>query len=74
MAESHFMAADEKNVFKPDLLNPKMIDKNLVKLCESIISHLEALQDDDELNEGDKSLLGDIEAAFLGKLALAKLA
>ena len=31
VAESHFMAADEKNVFKPDLLNPKMIDKNFNK-------------------------------------------
>jgi len=74
VAESHFMAADEKDVFKPDLLNPKMIDKNLVKLCESVILHIENLLDDDSLNEGAKSLLGDIEAAFLGKLALAKLA
>lgn len=74
IAESHFMAGDEKSVFKPDLLAPKMISRNIVAMCESIISHLEELQEDDELNEGAKSLLGDIEAVFLVKLALAKLA
>lgn len=73
IAESYFMAGDEKNVFKSDILNPRLIEKNLVRMCESIISHLEDLQSDDDLNEGTKSLLGDIEAAFLGKLALAKL-
>ncbi len=74
ISESHFMALDNKKVFKPDILNPKLISSNLVKMCEVIISHLEELQTDDELNEGDISLLGDIEAAFLNKLALAKLA
>lgn len=74
IAESHFMAGDEKSAFKPDILAPKMINRNIVSMCESIISHLEELQDDDDLNEGAKSLLGDIEALFLVKLALAKLA
>jgi len=74
VAESYFMADDNKKVFRPDLLNPRMIDRNLVRMIESILSHLEELQDDDELNEGAKSLLGDIEADFLVKLALAKLA
>lgn len=73
IAESYFMAGDEKNIFKSDILNPRLIEKNLVRMCESIISHLEDLQSDDDLNEGAKSLLGDIESAFLGKLALAKL-
>ena len=73
VAESYFMARDMKTVFKADLLNPKMVDKNLVKMCESIISHLEDLQEDDDLDEGMKSILGDIEALFLDKLALAKL-
>ena len=73
VAESHFMAGDEKSVFKPDLLTSTMISRNIVGMCESIISHLEELQEDDELNEGAKSLLGDIEAEFLVKLALAKL-
>ncbi len=73
IAESYFMAADEKKIFKPDILNSKFISRNLIQLCESIISHLEDLQEED-LNEGTKSLLGDIESAFLGKLALAKLA
>jgi len=74
IAESYFMADDNKKVFKPDLLNPRMINRDLVKMCESIIEHLETLQEDDDMNEGALSLLGDIEAAFLGKLALAKLA
>ena len=73
ISESYFMAGDEKSVFKPDLLNPKLISRNLVKMIESILSHLEELQSDDELNEGMCSLLGDIEADFLDKLALAKL-
>jgi len=73
VAESYFMARDEKKVFKPDLLAPKMIERDLVKMCQKIISRLEDLQEDDELDEGTKSLLGDIEAAFLGKLALAQL-
>ena len=73
VAESYFMAGDEKSVFKPDLLNPKMINRNLVKMIESILSHLEELQSDDELNEGMCSILGDIEADFLDKMALAKL-
>ncbi len=74
IAESHFMALNKKDMFKPDLMNPKLINKNLVKMCETIIEYLEKLQGDDDLNEGDLSLLGDIESAFLGKLALAKLA
>lgn len=74
IAESYFMARDMKSAFKPDLLNPKMVDKNLVKMCEGIISRLEDLQEDDDLDEGIKSILGDVEALFLDKLALAKLA
>lgn len=74
IAECYFMAMDNKKVFKPDILNQKLIDKNLVKMCESIISHLEELQNDGELNEGMNSLLSAIEQGFLNKLALAKLA
>lgn len=73
IAESHFMALNKKNVFKSDLLNSKLINKDLIKMCETIIEYLEKLQNDDDLNEGDLSLLGDIESAFLGKLALAQL-
>ena len=73
IAESHFMANDKKKVFKSDILNSKLIEKNLVMFCEKIISYLEKLQNDDDLNEGDLSLLGDIESGFLSKLALAKL-
>lgn len=73
IAESYFMARNEKKVFKPDLLNAKLIDKNLVKICEKIISLIENLYENDEFDEGTKSLLGDIEAAFLGKIALAQL-
>ncbi|MDE6250079.1 MAG: hypothetical protein K2M34_00385 [Alphaproteobacteria bacterium] len=72
IAECYFMAIDDKKVFRPDLLAPKMIDKNLVKMCESIINHLEDIQAND-LNEGLASLLSAIEEGFLNKLALAKL-
>ena len=74
IAETYFMAMDKKTVFKPDLLVPKYINNNLVKSCEIIISMLEELQNDDELNEGLNSLLSAIEEGFLNKLALAKLA
>ncbi len=74
IAESHYMALDKKNIFKPNLLDAKLISKDLIKMCNTIIEYLEKLQGDDDLNEGDLSLLGDIESAFLGKLALAKLA
>ena len=73
VAESYFMARDEKKVFKADILNPKMINKNLVKMCQDIISHLEDLIENGDLDEGTKSTLGDIEALFLSKLALAQL-
>ncbi len=73
IAEKYFMASDNKKVFKADILNPKLIDRNLVKMCESIIEHLEELQDDDDLNEGLGSLLSAIEEDFLNRLALAKL-
>lgn len=74
IAETYFMADDNKKVFKADILNPKFINRDLVKSCESIISHLEELQNDDENNEGINSLLSGIEEGFLNKLALAKLA
>lgn len=73
ISEAYFMALDNKDVFKANILNPKFIDKDLVKMCEIIISHLEELQSDGELNEGMKSLLSAIEEGFLNKMALAKL-
>ena len=74
IAEDYFMANDNTKVFKPDILNPKLINRDLVKMCLIIISHLEELQTDGETNEGMNSLLSAIEEGFLNKLALAKLA
>ena len=73
IAESYFMANGNKSVFKPNLLNPKLIDTNLVHMCEKIISQLEEILMGDETNEGMNSLLSAIEEGFLNKLALAKL-
>ena len=73
ISEAYFMAMDEKDVFKPNLLNYKLIENDLVKMCENIISRLEELLNDGELNEGMKSLLSAIEEGFLNKMALAKL-
>ncbi len=73
IAENYFMATDNKKVFKSDILNSKFINRDLVQACETIISHLEELQNDDETNEGLNSLLSGIEEGFLNKLALAKL-
>ena len=74
IAEDYFMADDNKKVFNPDILNSKLINRDLVKMCLIIISHLEELQTDGETNEGMNSLLSAIEEGFLNKLALAKLA
>lgn len=73
ISECYFMAMDQKKFFKSDILNPKLINKDLIKMCETIISHLEELQNDDELNEGLCSLLSAIEEGFLNKMALVKL-
>ena len=74
IAETYFMAEDKKNVFKSNILNSKFVNTDLIKSCETIISHLEELQNDGETNEGLNSLLSAIEEGFLNKLALAKLA
>ena len=73
ISETYFMAMDNKNVFKANILNSKLIENDLIKMCETIISHLEELQNDGELNEGMRSLLSAIEEGFLNKMALAKL-
>lgn len=73
IAETYFMANDNKSIFKSDLLNPKFVNTNLVKSCEHIISLLEKLINDNDTNEGIDSLLSSIEEGFLNKLALAKL-
>lgn len=73
IAEKYFMASGDKKVFQATILNPKLIDRNIPKMCESIILHLEDLQDDEDLNEGLASLLSQIEEDFLNKLALAEL-
>lgn len=73
IAETYFMASDKKSVFNEKILNPKFVNRDLVKSCETIISHLEELQNDNETNEGLNSLLSGIEEGFLNKLALAKL-
>lgn len=73
IAESYFMAENKQSIIKNDLLSPKLINKDLTKSCENIISQLEKLINDDDLNEGILSLLSSIEEGFLNKLALAKL-
>lgn len=74
IAETYFMAEDKKTIFNADILNPKFVNRDLVKSCETIISHLEELQNDGETNAGLNSLLSGIEEGFLNKLAIAKLA
>ena len=73
ISETYFMASDNKSVFNAALLNPKFVNRDLVKSCENIISLLEKLQNDDDTSEGMNSLLSGIEEGFLNKLALAQL-
>ena len=48
IAETYFMANNNKTVFKSDILNPKFINRDLVKSCENIISLLEKLQKEEK--------------------------
>lgn len=73
IAETYFMATKETSIFKHNILNPKLIERNLKKFCTDIISHLEKLQNSEQTNQGLNSLLSNIEQGFLNKLALAKL-
>ncbi|MBR4892093.1 MAG: hypothetical protein IKZ34_02860 [Alphaproteobacteria bacterium] len=73
IAESYFMANNKKDIFKQDILSPKLINTNLTEACEKIISLLEKIINDNDTNEGINSLLSSIEEGFLSKLALAKL-
>jgi DNA-binding ferritin-like protein len=73
IAEKHFMAYNKKALLKSDLLNPKLVDKNLVNMSKKIIALTEKLQKDKKLDLGIVSYLGDIEKAFLSKLAFAQL-
>ena len=72
ISENYFMANQDKSVFKSNILNPKLIQSDLPKMCSTIISLLEELQTN-EYNEGINSLLSAIEEGFLNKLALANL-
>lgn len=72
ISENYFMANNNKSVFKSDVLNNKLIQYDLPKMCSNIISLLEELQTN-EYSEGINSLLSSIEDGFLNKLALANL-
>ncbi len=73
IAECYFMGEDKADVFKEDILNQELFDINLVVMCNDIIEHLESLQSSEDSNEGMNSILSDIEAGFLNKVAIAKL-
>ncbi|MCQ2581413.1 MAG: DUF5856 family protein [Alphaproteobacteria bacterium] len=73
IAERYFMAEDNKRIFKSDILNPKYIKDDLIKMCEDIISYIERALETQELNEGLVSLLTDMESGLLNKLALVRL-
>ena len=73
ISERYFMAHDEKNVFKANILNPKFIDLDIPRKCAQIIEIIEKMIANEEVNQGMQSLLTDIESGLLNKLALARL-
>lgn len=73
IAERYFMATEDKNVFKANLLNPKFVELDIVKKCIQLIEVIERIVANQEVNQGMVSLLTDIESGLLNKLALAKL-
>lgn len=73
IAERYFMATEDKNIFKANILNPKFVELDIVKKCLQLIEVIERTVADEEVNQGMVSLLTDIESGLLNKLALAKL-
>jgi DNA-binding ferritin-like protein len=73
ISERYFMAHDEKNVFKANILNPKFIDLDIPRKCAQIIEIIEKMIANEEVNQGMQSLLTDIESGLLNKLALSRL-
>ena len=73
IAERYFMATEDKNVFKANILNPKFIDQDIVRKCMQLIEIIERMIANQEVNQGMQSLLTDVESGLLNKLALAKL-
>ncbi len=73
IAERHFMAMSDKDVFNSDILNPKLITHDLIKMCKDTIIYVDKIVKKNELNDGMISLLTDIESGLLNKLALVKL-
>ncbi len=73
IAERYFMATEDKNIFKANILNPKFIELDIVKKCLQLIEYIEKVVADEEVNQGMVSLLTDIESGLLNKLALARL-
>lgn len=73
IAERYFMATEDKNVFKSNILNPKFIDQDIVRKCMQLIEIIERMIANQEVNQGMQSLLTDVESGLLNKLALAKL-
>ena len=57
---------------KPELLNPKSTNTNLLKISKNIIKELKKLQKDDSLDKDARLLLGNMEKDFLFKLALVR--
>jgi DNA-binding ferritin-like protein len=73
IAERYFMATEDKNVFKANILNPKFINQDIVRKCMQLIEIIERMIANQEVNQGMQSLLTDVESGLLNKLALAKL-
>ncbi|MBP5795148.1 MAG: hypothetical protein J6W41_03990 [Alphaproteobacteria bacterium] len=73
IAERYFMSRDEKNVFNANILNPGLIELDIVKKCMQLIELIERMIADQEVNQGMTSLLTDIESELLNKVALARL-
>ena len=73
IAERYFMATEDKNIFRANILNPNFIDQDIVRKCVQLIEIIERMIANQEVNQGMQSLLTDVESGLLNKLALAKL-
>ncbi|MDR1144619.1 MAG: DUF5856 family protein [Verrucomicrobiales bacterium] len=73
IAEQYFMASGQADALSATVLEPKLVNPDVVAAINSVLKTIDTLVAQGGLSEGINSLITDIASQFLGKLALAKL-
>lgn len=73
LAEKVFMASGDSQVITSDILNPQLINLDMVEMTTGILELIDGLKKENQEPEGIPTLLGDISKDFLTKLALVRM-